>query len=176
MVDVTRMKVAFLGLGPHGHRDGAEPREAPACSTPVWNRSDGRTAAFAATRACASRPRPPTPRDGADVVILMLADGDVGAGRSAADALGGAGARARVVVDMGTSGPIAERALAAACAERGVGFVDAPVSGSIALAQAATLTALVGGSAEDVERARPALAGDDARPAPPRRGRQPARP
>jgi len=48
--------------------------------------------------------------------------------------------------------------IARAAAERGVGFVDAPVSGSIALAQAATLTALVGGSAEDVEKVRPALA------------------
>jgi 3-hydroxyisobutyrate dehydrogenase/2-hydroxy-3-oxopropionate reductase len=39
-----------------------------------------------------------------------------------------------------------------------VGFVDAPVSGSIALAQAATLTALVGGDPGDVEKVRPALA------------------
>ena len=58
---------------------------------------------------------------------------------------------------MGTSGPDAARAIAAACAERGVGFVDSPVSGSIALAQAAALTALVGGAAEHVEQALPAL-------------------
>jgi 3-hydroxyisobutyrate dehydrogenase-like beta-hydroxyacid dehydrogenase len=62
-----------------------------------------------------------------------------------------------ILIDMGTSGPPAARALAAACAERGVGFVDAPVSGSIALARAATLTALVGGSDEHVEQALPAL-------------------
>jgi 3-hydroxyisobutyrate dehydrogenase-like beta-hydroxyacid dehydrogenase len=63
-----------------------------------------------------------------------------------------------VLVDLGSSGPVAEREIAQAASERGVGFVDAPVSGSIALAQAATLTALVGGSAEDVEKVRPALA------------------
>ena len=41
--------------------------------------------------------------------------------------------------------------------ERGIGFLDAPVSGSTAPARAGTLTTLVGGSAEDLERARPAL-------------------
>ena len=106
--------------------------------------------------ACASPHRPPTPRPGADVVILMLADGDV-TRAVAAEALP-AMAAGSVLVDMGTSGPVAEREIARAAAERGVGFVDAPVSGSIALAQAATLTALVGGSAEDVEKVRPALA------------------
>jgi 3-hydroxyisobutyrate dehydrogenase-like beta-hydroxyacid dehydrogenase len=87
---------------------------------------------------------------------MMLADG------AAAQAVGSealaAMAPGSVLVDMGTSGPAADRAIASACAERGIGFVDSPVSGSIALARAGTLTALVGGSAEHVELVRPALA------------------
>jgi 3-hydroxyisobutyrate dehydrogenase/2-hydroxy-3-oxopropionate reductase len=86
----------------------------------------------------------------------MLADGDAAleVARAAVPAM----ARGSVLVDMGTSGPPADREIAALCAQHGVGFVDAPVSGSIALAAAGTLTALVGGCDEDVERARPALA------------------
>ncbi len=92
---------------------------------------------------------------GADVVILMLADGDA-ARTVGAEALSAMPAGS-VLVDMGTSGPDAERELARAAAERGIGFLDAPVSGSTAPARAGTLTALVGGSDEDLERARPAL-------------------
>lgn len=148
------MRIAFLGLGRMGtamarNLAGAGLLEA------VWNRSAGRTAAFAAegVRVASS---PADAARGVDAAILMLADGDA-AQAVAADALT-ALAPGSVVVDMGTSGPIADRAIAAACAARGVGFVDAPVSGSIALAEAAALTVFAGGSAEDLERARPALA------------------
>jgi len=88
-------------------------------------------------------------------VILMLADGHA-ARAVGAEALSAMEAGS-VLVDMGTSGPDAERDLARAAAERGIGFLDAPVSGSIAPARAGTLTALVGGSEADLERARPAL-------------------
>jgi 3-hydroxyisobutyrate dehydrogenase/2-hydroxy-3-oxopropionate reductase len=39
----------------------------------------------------------------------------------------------------------------------GAGVLDAPVSGSVPLAEAGTLTIMVGGEAADLERARPAL-------------------
>jgi len=147
------MKVAFFGLGRMGAAMAQNLADAGLLHA-VWNRSDGKAAAFAeaGVRVAAS------PADGArdaDAVILMLADG-AAAQAVAADALTVL-EPGSVVVDMGTSGPIADRAIAAACAARGVGFVDAPVSGSIALARAATLTLFVGGSPEDVERVRPAL-------------------
>jgi 3-hydroxyisobutyrate dehydrogenase-like beta-hydroxyacid dehydrogenase len=147
------MRVAFLGLGRMGTAMAQNLAEAGVLAA-VWNRSEGKAGAFAdagvhvaatATEAA----------EGADVVILMLSDGDV-AQSVAALALKSM-APGSLLIDMGTSGPTAARALAASCAERGVGFVDSPVSGSIALAQAATLTALVGGSAEHVEQAMPAL-------------------
>ncbi len=148
------MKVAFLGLGRMGVAMAHNLAKADLLAT-VWNRSDGKTdwCADAGVRVATS---PADAAAGADVVILMLYDGDV-TRAVAAEALP-AMAAGSVLVDMGTSGPVAEREIAHAAAERGVGFVDAPVSGSIALAQAATLTALVGGSAEDVEKVRPVLA------------------
>ena len=50
------------------------------------------------------------------------------------------------------------RELAAAAQARGVGFLDAPVTGSKAQAESGVLSFLVGGPAELLERARPALA------------------
>jgi 3-hydroxyisobutyrate dehydrogenase len=60
-----------------------------------------------------------------------------------------------LVVDMSTSPPALARRLAAAFDERGVGFLDAPVSGGPRGALDATLTIMVGGGAEAFERARP---------------------
>ena len=48
-------------------------------------------------------------------------------------------------------------AIAARLAERGVAFVDAPVSGGTSGAERGTLTIMCGGAAPDVERARPVL-------------------
>ena len=147
------MKVAFLGLGRMGELMAQNLAKAGLLEA-VWNRSDGRTGwcAEAGVRAAAS---PADAAAGADAVILMLADGDA-ARTVGAEALSAMPAGS-VLVDMGTSGPDAERELARAAAERGIGFLDAPVSGSTAPARAGTLTTLVGGSAEDLERARPAL-------------------
>lgn len=62
-----------------------------------------------------------------------------------------------LVVDCSTIGPAAARELAATCAERRVGFVDAPVSGGVRGAEAGTLSVMAGGTEVDVERARPVL-------------------
>jgi len=62
-----------------------------------------------------------------------------------------------LVVDCSTIGPAPARELADACAEREVGFVDAPVSGGVAGAAAGTLSVMAGGADAHVERARPVL-------------------
>jgi 3-hydroxyisobutyrate dehydrogenase-like beta-hydroxyacid dehydrogenase len=148
------MKVAFLGLGRMGEPMAQNLAKAGLLES-VWNRSDGRTGwcGDAGVRVAASASEAAA---GADVVILMLAD-DKAARAVGVEALS-AMAAGSVLVDMGTSGPEADRELARAAAERGVGFLDAPVSGSIAPARAGALTTLVGGSAEHMERVRPALA------------------
>jgi 3-hydroxyisobutyrate dehydrogenase-like beta-hydroxyacid dehydrogenase len=68
------------------------------------------------------------------------------------------GARAgAVVIDHGTISAAATREFAARLAERGITMLDCPVSGGVKGAQAATLTLMVGGPAEALERARPLL-------------------
>lgn len=62
-----------------------------------------------------------------------------------------------VVIDMSTISPVATRAIAARLTQAGKGFVDAPVSGGVDGARAATLSIMVGGANQDVERARSVL-------------------
>ena len=67
-------------------------------------------------------------------------------------------ARGRLCVDMSTIDPGTSRRVAARLRERGVRFLDAPVSGAVPRAVEGTLTIMVGGDARDLEEARPALA------------------
>ena len=62
-----------------------------------------------------------------------------------------------VAVDMSTIKPLAARDIAARLAAVGVDFLDAPVSGGEIGAINGTLTIMVGGKAEALEKARPAL-------------------
>ena len=58
-----------------------------------------------------------------------------------------------VVVDMSTIAPATARKLAAELAQKGIGFVDAPVSGGQAGAEAGTLAFMCGGRQEDYDKA-----------------------
>jgi len=62
-----------------------------------------------------------------------------------------------LVIDCSTISPATSRRLAEALAERTIRYIDAPVTGGTEGAKAGTLSVLVGGNAEDLERARPLL-------------------
>jgi 3-hydroxyisobutyrate dehydrogenase len=66
--------------------------------------------------------------------------------------------RVSLLIGCSTISPSVQPSVAARLVERGVGFVDAPVSGGSEGAQKATLSIFCGGSDADVERARPVLA------------------
>lgn len=104
----------------------------------------------------------------AEVVILMLPTSReveevvLGSGGPTSRGLGGGGLAGvmrpgQIVLDMGTSDPASTRRIAAALAGGGVAFVDAPVTGGVKGAEAGTLTIMVGGPSEAVERVRPVL-------------------
>ncbi|MGL4637516.1 MAG: NAD(P)-dependent oxidoreductase [Beijerinckiaceae bacterium] len=65
--------------------------------------------------------------------------------------------RGAVVIDTSTSEASVSRRLASLCASKGIGFLDAPVSGGPAGAKAGTMTMMIGGDAAHVETARPVL-------------------
>ncbi|SFO21970.1 3-hydroxyisobutyrate dehydrogenase [Chitinophaga sp. YR627] len=63
--------------------------------------------------------------------------------------------RDMLAIDMSTVSPDTTRQLAALCEAEGIWYLDAPVSGSVKPAQEAQLVIMVGGRAEDFERAKP---------------------
>ncbi len=62
-----------------------------------------------------------------------------------------------LILDFSTNGPDTSRRLYDAAKLRGVGYLDAPVSGGPTGAKAATLAIMVGGDLPDFERAKPIL-------------------
>lgn len=151
------MHVAVIGLGTMGApmavnllRSGRD--------VVVHNRTRAREEPLAAQGAR----RAGSPRDaaqGASVVVVCVSDTpDVEQvlldPRSGAVRALDAGA---LVIDCSTISPGATRRMAAAFAERDVGFVDAPVSGGSEGAVAGTLAVMCGGTERDFARARPVL-------------------
>jgi 3-hydroxyisobutyrate dehydrogenase len=80
-----------------------------------------------------------------DVLQVYLGDGGVVA----------AARRGHVLCDMSTIDAETHRRIAAAAAERGASYLDAPVSGGTSGAHDATLSIMVGGDASAFERAKP---------------------
>ncbi len=102
-----------------------------------------------------------SPRDVAaavDIVITMLPDTpDVETVILGPRGVAEAAHRDLTVIDMSTINPIGARRFAATLAERGVAYLDAPVSGGQRGAEEATLAIMVGASLRDFERALPIL-------------------
>ena len=67
-------------------------------------------------------------------------------------------AQGRLCVDMSTVDPGTSQRVAARLKERGLRFLDAPVSGGVGRATSGTLAIMVGGDAGDLAEARPVLA------------------
>ena len=89
---------------------------------------------------------------GAEAVVLMLATSAVVRQVVLDDGLLDAVEPGALVVDMGSSDPTQTRELAAVAASRGIGYVDAPVSGAVVGAEAGTLTIMFGGTDEELSR------------------------
>lgn len=160
MSDTT---VGFLGLGSMGLPMAAN-IAAAGFPLVVWNRTASKSQTLAAGNGVRVAASPATLAAEADVVVTMVSDGDV-----LLDLYAGSGAMAgslrpgTVCVDMSTISPGQAAALASVMAGAGCSFVDAPVSGSVALAEAGTLTVMAGGSARDVEAVQPVLEAVSAR-------------
>jgi len=150
------MKVSVLGLGIMGAGMAGQ-LVAKGFEVTGWNRNPAKGASLARMGARIAT-TPAEAAGGADLVIAMLADDD--ASRSVWLGEGGAlGAMRRdaIAVESSTLTIDWVRELAAAAQSRGVGFLDAPVTGSKAQAESGMLSFLVGGPVDLFERAKPAL-------------------
>jgi 3-hydroxyisobutyrate dehydrogenase len=147
--------IAFLGLGSMGSRMAAR-LIAAGHDVTVWNRNPEPGQSLGAQGAKVAA----TARDAvraADVVISMLRD-DVAARSVWLDGgVLGAMRRDAMAVECSTLTVHTIKALAASAQQLGIGFVDAPVAGSLPQAEAGQLVFMAGGTAEAVARLEPVL-------------------
>lgn len=150
-------RVAFLGLGIMGEPMSANLVRA-GFEVTVWNRTPRKAEQFAAKYDVSRATTPAEAAEASDVTITMVPDGpeveDVLFGnRGAASGL----RRGGLVIDMSTIAPTTSTEIGERLHAEGIGFLDAPVTGSRPKAEDGTLTIMAGGSEEDFERARPVL-------------------
>jgi 3-hydroxyisobutyrate dehydrogenase len=149
-------RIGFVGLGTMGAAMAANLRRAGFAVT-AWNRTPGRVGelvALGGTEAAS----PADVARASDVVVICVSDTpDVEAVLLGPDGISAGLAAGGLVIDCSTISPAATTRLASTLRERGIGLVDAPVSGGSEGATHATLTIFVGGEPADVERARPVL-------------------
>ncbi len=147
------MRVAFLGLGIMGRAMASNLVKA-GHEVSVWNRSAAKDVEGARTAAS-----PAEAAHGAEVVWMCVSDtqavesvlfGPQGVEESLSEGM--------TVVDSSTISPSATRKFAERVQARGARYVDAPMTGSKAGAEAGTLTFMVGGDEAVVESLKPLFA------------------
>ncbi len=149
--------VALLGLGIMGSGMAHNLLKA-GFPLAVYNRTLSKAEPFA-TQGARIAATPRDAADGADVVISMVGDDDasramwLGNGNGALD-----GAKAgAILVECSTLSVGWARELIGLANERGLAFLDAPVTGSKEAAQSGALRLFVGGDEAIIERVRPVL-------------------
>ena len=150
------MKVAFLGLGAIGAPMARH--LAPRYELSVWNRTASKATAFATETSSQAASTPADAVRGAAVAITCLPTSrEVESLLDGADGMLDAFESGATLIDCTSGDPATSRRIAARLAERGVGFVDAPVSGGVSGAMKGILTIMCGGDEATMARARPVL-------------------
>jgi len=150
----VKLSVGFIGLGLMGRPMVANLLKKGFPVT-VWNRTAARAEALAAEGARVAA----TPRDAAaaaDVLIMIVSDPPaveqvVWGPNGAFEGL----RRGSVLVDSSTVTPALARKTAQACAERGIEYLDAPVTGGTWGAEKGELVVMVGGPKETLAKVEP---------------------
>lgn len=146
-------KVALIGAGVMGSAIGTRLLET-GNQLSVYDLDCDRSAALVAKGACAA-PTAAAAAQASDFVILSLNSAEIV--RSAVFGIKGVaeGARAgTLIIDMSSIDPEATRSLAGDAAERGLAWLDCPLSGGAPKAMTGELTVMAGGTSDDFERSK----------------------
>src|SRR5919202_2462199 len=146
--------VAFLGLGAIGAPMARHLADPPFELT-VWNRTREKALRFARDVRARVATSPAEAARGAQFVVTCLPTSrDVELLLDGPEGLLAGLERGATLVDCTSGDPATSRRIAARLADRGVGFLDAPVSGGVSGAEKGTLTIMLGGDAALLERVR----------------------
>ena len=147
-------KVAFLGLGVMGFPMAGH-LKAKGYEVTVYNRTAAKAEAWVQKHGGQSAATPGEAARGADFVAMC-----VGNDRDLEEVAGAAieGMKhGAILIDHTTASADAARKVFATANDRGVGFIDAPVSGGQAGAENGKLTIMCGGEAGAFDRAKPVM-------------------
>lgn len=151
------MKIAFLGLGDIGMLMAAHLARDP-FELLVWNRTPAKAAAFAREHKARVAATPADAVKNADVVVTCLPSSvEVEAILHGENGMLDSLRKGAILVDCTSGDPPTSRSISAELFSRGVGFIDAPVSGGTTAAKSGTLTVMWGGEPGVFERARPVI-------------------
>lgn len=149
--------IAFVGLGVMGYPMAGHLAQA-GLDVCVYNRTTARADRWVGQYGARSASTPALAAKGADIIFLCVGNDDdvrsVVYGETGV--LAGSEDRA-ILVDHTTASADLARELAAACAERGIDFLDAPVSGGQAGAENGQLSVMVGGEPGAFARVAPVM-------------------
>jgi len=153
-VKMSKESIAFIGTGVMG-RSMAGHLLSSGYLVNVYNRTQSKADELVAAGAswCDS---PAIAASGADIVITIVGfPKDVEEVYLGDDGILANAKSGSLIIDMTTSSPMLAKKIAAAAAEKGIGALDAPVSGGDLGAKEARLSIMVGGSQTDFDRAQP---------------------
>lgn len=147
-------KIGFIGLGIMG-RGMAHNLLKAGFELTVWNRTASKMEPLVEAGAQAGQ-NPADVAARSDVTVICVSDTpDVEAVLTAENGVIAGAKPGSLVIDCSTISPIVTKDLAKMLAEREVAMLDAPISGGSEGAAQGTLSIMVGGEAEDFERALP---------------------
>ncbi len=148
-------RLAFLCLGTMGYPMAGHLARA-GYPVAVHNRTASRAERWVEEYGGRIAESPARAAEGADAVFICTGnDTDLREVALGPDGVLGAMREGSVLIDHTTASPGLAREVFAAAGERGVAFLDAPVSGGQSGAEDGALTVMVGGEATAYERARP---------------------
>lgn len=151
-------KVAFLGLGVMGYPMAGHLKTKGGHDVTVYNRTAAKAEKWAAEFSGKSAATPAEAVGSADFVFSCVGNDDdlrsIATGENGAFSSMASGA---IFIDNTTASAEVARELAALAAEKGIGFIDAPVSGGQAGAENGVLTVMCGGDQVTYDKAKPVI-------------------
>jgi 3-hydroxyisobutyrate dehydrogenase len=155
--DTDMTRVAFLGLGTMGYPMAGH-LKARGHEVTVYNRTAAKAEAWVAEHGRRSAPTPRAAAEGQEIVFACVGnDDDLRQVTTGPEGAFAAMADGSIFVDHTTASAAVARELHAAGRERGIAFLDAPISGGQAGAENGRLTVMVGGDPEPYAKAEPAI-------------------
>ena len=151
-------KAAFIGLVVMGYPMAGYLVSKGGHDVTVYNRTTAKAEKWVAEHGGAFAKTPKEAAEGADFVFCCVGnDDDLRTVVTGPDGCLSTMKEGSVLIDNTTASAGVAREIAASAAEKGVGFVDAPVSGGQAGAENGVLTVMCGGSESDFAKAEPVI-------------------